>query len=102
MSRLLPVCCFVILACAPSAAAAAIDYAQDVRPILAEKCGSCHGVLKQEAGLRLDAGELVRQGGDSGTVVATTPEESLLWRRVIALDPAERMPPEGAGTPLTA
>jgi mono/diheme cytochrome c family protein len=102
MSRLLRFCCFVLLARAPAASAADVDYSREVRPIFAEKCGSCHGVLKQEAGLRLDAGKLARQGGDSGPALAATPEESLIWQRVSATDPAERMPPEGTGTPLTA
>ena len=43
-----------------------VNYERDIRPLLVEKCSSCHGALKQEAGLRLDAGSLVRLGGDSG------------------------------------
>ncbi|MFV0443092.1 MAG: c-type cytochrome domain-containing protein, partial [Planctomycetaceae bacterium] len=42
----------------------AADYRRDVLPLLATKCVSCHGPVKQEAGLRLDAGSLVRQGSD--------------------------------------
>ena len=72
-----------------------------VRPILARACFSCHGKAKQESGLRLDTGELIRRGGDSGAaVVAGKAESSLLIERVAAKDASERMPPEGE--PLAA
>ena len=35
--------------------AADVDYGRDIKPLLMEKCSACHGALKQEAGLRLDA-----------------------------------------------
>src|SRR3954464_2783241 len=47
-----------------------IDYAKKIKPIFAARCKACHGVLKQEAGLRLDTGALARQGGYSGTIIA--------------------------------
>jgi hypothetical protein len=102
MFRLLSVCFVVVLAGLRPVPAADVDYSRDVRPIFAEKCGSCHGVLKQDSGLRLDAGTLIRAGGDSGPAIASTPAESLIWQRVTAAVAAERMPPEGSGTPLTA
>ena len=58
-------------------ASAAVDYLRDVKPLLKEKCFSCHGALKQKAGLRLDTGKLIRQGGKSGpAVLAGKPDES--------------------------
>lgn len=84
------------------AAADLSDYEERVKPLFSEKCGSCHGALKQEAGLRLDAGSLIRSGGDSGTVLELgQADQSLLIERVASADPDERMPPEGAGEPLT-
>ncbi len=83
--------------------AADVDYVRDIKPLLSHKCGACHGALRQEASLRLDAGTLILAGGDSGPVVA--PGEaaaSLLLERVAAEDPADRMPPEGEGEPLDA
>ena len=80
---------------------AAIDYTRDVKPILHERCYSCHGALKQEGGLRLDTGELARKGGDSGAAVV--PKDlvvSHLILRISAADESTRMPPEGK--PLTA
>ncbi len=83
--------------------AESVDYERQVKPLFAEKCGVCHGALKQEAGLRLDAGRLVRQGGESGAVlVPGNADDSLLVQRVSSRDAAERMPPEDEGAPLTA
>ncbi|MCA9231410.1 MAG: PSD1 domain-containing protein [Planctomycetales bacterium] len=79
----------------------AVDYEHEIKPLLAAKCTSCHGALAQESGLRLDAGSLIRAGGDTGPVVVPgTAEASLLVQRLTAEDPAERMPPEGEGEPL--
>ncbi|MCB9875307.1 MAG: DUF1553 domain-containing protein [Planctomycetaceae bacterium] len=83
--------------------AADVDYGRDIKPLLMEKCSACHGALKQEAGLRLDAATLIRQGGDSGAaIVPGAASESLLLQRVVAEDADERMPPEGEGERLTA
>ncbi len=78
-----------------------VDYARDIQPLLAEKCAACHGALRQEAGLRLDHGQLLRQGGDSGSVIAEqSPSQSELLLRVSSDDASLRMPPEGQGEPL--
>jgi len=82
-------------------AAEPVDYARQVKPILKQRCYSCHGALKSKAGLRLDTGMSIRQGGDGGAAVEPgVAGESLLVDRVTEVDPAHRMPPEG--TPLTA
>lgn len=81
---------------------AVIDYLSQVKPLLAEKCYSCHGRLKQEAGLRLETRELMITGGDSGAVVSVgDPGQSLLLQRVSSRD-GEQMPPHGEGSPLKA
>ncbi|MBP85953.1 MAG: hypothetical protein CMJ64_04420 [Planctomycetaceae bacterium] len=70
-----------------------------VRPLLAEKCWKCHGVKKQEGGLRLDSGAHLRKGGDSGQVVmAKNPAESLLLTAVRQTTDL-KMPPEEKLTP---
>jgi len=77
------------------------DYDKQIKPIFAARCTACHGALKQEGGLRLDAGTLARRGGDSGAVIAPGDSaSSILVERVTASDPAERMPHEGE--PLTS
>jgi mono/diheme cytochrome c family protein len=93
----------VVLAVLQSAAAAPVDYARDVKPLLVAKCAACHGALKQQSGLRLDASQLLRRGGDSGPVVIPgNPAKSPLWQRLTETDAAARMPPEAEGEPLTA
>ena len=83
-------------------AAEQIDYARQVKPLLAEKCFACHGALKQESELRLDAASLIRKGGESGAVIESgDANASALMRRVSSKDVDERMPPEGEGTPLS-
>ncbi|MCX7401457.1 MAG: DUF1553 domain-containing protein [Planctomycetales bacterium] len=78
----------------------AVDYTRDVKPILHERCYSCHGALKQEGGLRLDTAELARKGGDNGAaVIAKDPVSSPVISRITATDESLRMPPEGK--PLT-
>jgi hypothetical protein len=78
-------------------------YLAGIKPLLRSRCYSCHGSLKQKAGLRVDTVELMRRGGDSGpAVVEGRADESLLLERVSARDAAERMPPEHEGEPLTA
>ena len=59
---------FVVLLC-PAAPAAEVDYVRDIKPILTARCSACHGAVRQKAGLRLDAGQLVRKGGKKGPVV---------------------------------
>ena len=84
-------------------ARAAVDYERDIRPLFAAKCTSCHGPVKQEAGLRLDAGVLVRQGGESGFIASQdAPDDSVLLQRVTSAVPDDRMPPASEGEALTA
>ncbi|MGE0377940.1 MAG: DUF1549 domain-containing protein, partial [Planctomycetaceae bacterium] len=78
-----------------------VDYAEAIKPLLREKCAACHGALRQEAGLRLDAAQLIRKGSDDGAVISPgAAEASRIVQRVTAADISERMPPEGEGEPL--
>ncbi len=78
-----------------------VDYLKRVKPVFVERCVACHGVLKQEGGLRLDTAALAIKGGDSGAVIQPgDAAASLLLERVLAEDEGERMPPEGE--PLTS
>ena len=66
----------------------------EVRPLLVEKCWSCHGEAKApKGGLRLDSRANMLRGGESGeAVVAGKPDESPLIQAVrYAGEP--RMPP---------
>lgn len=79
----------------------AVDYLRDLKPVLRARCYSCHGALKQKAGLRLDTAGQILRGGTEGPVVRPGhPEQSRLLSKISARDESERMPPEGE--PLTA
>ncbi|MGB1817565.1 MAG: c-type cytochrome domain-containing protein, partial [Rubripirellula sp.] len=90
----------LVILLSPTASWAEVDYEREVKPLLKMKCWACHGPLKQESGLRLDAGRLMKTGGDSGPVVVPgNSQQSLLLQRVTSTDELDRMPPEGE--PLT-
>ena len=86
----------------PSASAESEFYTTKIVPLLKEKCVACHGPVKSEAGLRLDAAKLIQKGSDSGAIVdSVTPDNSALILRVVA-NTEERMPPSDAGVALKA
>ena len=77
-----------------------VDYAKQIKPLLASKCYACHGVLKQEANLRLETRALLMTGGDSGAaIVPGDTDASLILERVTA-DEDDRMPPADEGAAL--
>ncbi|MDP6036315.1 MAG: PSD1 and planctomycete cytochrome C domain-containing protein, partial [Verrucomicrobiota bacterium] len=81
--------------------AAPPDYVKDIKPLLRNKCSSCHGAKKQKSKLRLDAGKFIHAGSKEGEVIVPgKANTSELITRVLSHDEEERMPPEGA--PLTA
>lgn len=77
-------------------AAMAVDYLNDIKPLLQTKCYSCHGVLKQEADLRLETRHLMLA---SDAIVPGNAEDSLLFERVCSSDD-DRMPPPEDGAAL--
>lgn len=77
-------------------AAEPVEFAREIRPILADACFRCHGVdsSKRKARLRLDQEEdwfAEREGG--ALVVPGKPGESILFKRITHTDPDEQMPP---------
>lgn len=89
-------------ACMASGAltALAVDYEKEIKPLLKERCYTCHGALKQKADLRVDTVAAMRKGGDGRDIL--TKEHSMLLERVTTRDKKDRMPPEGEGSMLTA
>ena len=94
--------CWCLLRRSSPALAQAVDYVRDVKPILAERCYSCHGAIRQKAGLRLDTAALIRQGGENGpTIEPGRSDESILIERVTAgAKSSDRMPPPSEGVAL--
>ena len=75
-----------------------ISYNRDIRPVLSDKCFSCHGpdVSKVKAGLRLDLpasafAELEKNKGHFA-IVPGNPEKSELIKRISSNDPGIMMP----------
>jgi mono/diheme cytochrome c family protein len=84
------------------AADAPVDFARDIRPILAAHCAKCHGAEKQESGLRLDTAAGLTAGGNSGPgLVAGKSRQSLIVKAIRGdEEEVSKMPPEGP--PLSA
>ncbi len=77
-------------------AAEPVEYLRDIKPVLKERCFSCHAALKQEGGLRLDTATLMQKGGDSGpAIIAGNADGSGIVERITSKDASVRMPPEG-------
>jgi hypothetical protein len=78
-----------------------VDYLHNIKPLLAARCFSCHGGLKQKEGLRLDTVELMKRGGKAGpAILPGNSAKSLLIDHVTSRGDAARMPPETEGEPL--
>ena len=98
-ARLLALPCAALLCTAiPALQAAAqpVDFGRDVRPILSDRCFSCHGPdeANRKAGLRLDteAGAKATRGIRT-PVVPNDPAASEILKRIAPETPARRMPP---------
>lgn len=76
-------------------------YVKQVKPVLAARCFSCHGAIKQSAGLRLDTVAFMQKGGDSGSaLIPGDATKSLLLKRITAAQGYTHMPPKSDGEPL--
>jgi hypothetical protein len=75
----------------------AVDYARDIRPILANNCFVCHGPdpKTRKAGLRLDLRADATKPGRSGAapIVPGKSADSELVKRIISTDAGALMPP---------
>ena len=73
-----------------------LEFARDIRPLLADHCYRCHGPDRQEGGIRFDHRETAFRVAESGVipVISGDPVNSALLARITAEDPAERMPPD--------
>ena len=80
-----------------SAVAYAVEYEDDILPILEDHCLKCHGPDKQKAGLRVDQRWSLLRGGDGGfpSLVPGDASKSHLIERIKSRDASEQMPPKG-------
>jgi hypothetical protein len=90
----------IVIAAASSLASADVEYNRDIRPILSDRCYTCHGpdTAQRKSKLRLDieSGAKADLGGHFG-IVSGDAARSEVIRRISSNDPARRMPPAWAG-----
>jgi hypothetical protein len=83
-----------------------LDFNQDVQPILASNCFSCHGPDPEmrKGGLRLDLEESAfrKRPGHPDAIIPGHPEQSELIKRIESHDPHHLMPqsPQGEAKPM--
>ena len=78
--------------------AAAVNFEQEILPLLGSRCFSCHSGEKPEAGLILTSRAAMLKGGKSG-IAALTPgdaAESLILKHVRGEIAGKLMPPKGS------
>lgn len=82
-----------------------IDFNREIRPILADKCFTCHGPDATNLGIKLrldsESAALADLGKGRHAIVPGRPEESQLVKRITAKDDAMRMPPADSGRSLS-
>ena len=87
------------------AVAKPVSYNRDIRPILSDKCFSCHGLdaKHREADMRLDTAEGAYGKAESGAAIIVLGNllDSEAWKRIISTDKDEVMPPPKSHKTLT-
>ncbi|MEK6257809.1 MAG: DUF1549 domain-containing protein, partial [Planctomycetota bacterium] len=81
-----------------------VEFNRDIRPILSDKCFTCHGPdsAKRQAGLRLDRAEDATAERDGPrAIVPRDLSKSEVVRRIVSRDPDEQMPPPKSNLSLT-
>jgi len=82
-----------------------IDFSRDIRPILSDKCFTCHGPDEntRASKLRLDVKDSAFEVRDGhAAVVPGNVEASLLHQRMMSTDPDVKMPPPASGQELSS
>ena len=81
-----------------------VEFNRDIRPILSDKCFTCHGPdsAKRQAGLRLDRAEDATAERDGPrAIVPRDVSKSEVVRRIVSRDPDEQMPPPKSNLSLS-
>ncbi|HEX3372586.1 MAG TPA: ankyrin repeat domain-containing protein [Edaphobacter sp.] len=73
-------------------AAAKVDFAKDVQPLLRQNCIGCHGPMKQSGGMRLDRKSSALK---ARRIVPGSSANSFVYHRVTGTEFGAQMPPTG-------
>src|ERR1700733_7064943 len=91
----------LLLSLAPLASAQEVEFNRDIRPILSDKCYTCHGPssVSRKTQLRFDieSGAKIDLSGGRKTIVPGHADQSEMFRRISSENTAVRMPPAYAG-----
>lgn len=79
-------------------------FRDEIKPILASKCESCHSAKKRKGRLRLDTENFIRQGGKNGQILkpGDAAGSTLFTHLVLPMDDEMHMPPKGKPQPTAA
>jgi hypothetical protein len=92
---------FILLLALSASAAPPIEFNRDIRPILSDKCFTCHGpdAANRKTKLRFDieSGALIELREGKHAIVAGDPDHSEMFRRITSTDKTYRMPPAYMG-----
>ncbi|GGF21986.1 PSD1 and planctomycete cytochrome C domain-containing protein [Echinicola rosea] len=74
-----------------------VDFNAEVRPIINNKCITCHGGVKQSGDFSLlfESDALAETKSGKPAILPGNATESEMIKRILHTDPEERMPPEG-------
>src|SRR5687767_14833721 len=105
----LAACCSIVLAGAVSVAgraqdarpAAPLSFNRDIRPILANNCFACHGPDEKQRETKFHFDTREGAFAEEGIIVPGSAAKSVLVKKILEPDPAERMPPPDSGHALT-
>ena len=91
----------VALGSGTTAAASSVQFQRDIRPLLADKCLTCHGTdeAKRSTSLRFDTedGAFAQLAGGGYAIVPGDPSQSQMYVRLTSADTTIRMPPAYMG-----
>ena len=81
-------------------AAAAVDFAHDIVPILKQHCAECHLGSKKKGGLSMNTRADLLAGSENGKIVEPgKPDDALMLKLLTSTDTDEQMPPKGERVP---
>jgi len=100
MKRLVfPIAALLFAPAVPASAADPDVFEQKIRPVLVEKCYTCHSAEaekkgKLKGGMLLDTRDGMRKGGDAGPAVVAGKPESGTLLKALRYDGDLKMPPK--------